>query len=83
MAIEVVWTSGGIEKLEIYRRLGVGEVWRWKDSRIEVHVLQGERHETSERSALFPELDVQLLVSFLDHPTALQAVKAFCEALRP
>ena len=27
LAIEVVWTSGGIEKLEIYRRLGVGEVW--------------------------------------------------------
>jgi len=83
LAIEVVWTSGGIEKLEIYRRLGVGEVWRWKDSRIEVHVLQGERYETSERSTLFPELDVQLLVSFLDHPTALQAVKAFREALRP
>jgi len=40
---EVVWTSGGIDKLEIYRRLGVGEVWRWKDSRIEIHVLQGER----------------------------------------
>lgn len=83
LAIEVVWTSGGIEKLEIYRRLGVGEVWRWKDSRIEVHVLQGERYETSERSTLFPELDVRLLVSFLDHPTALQAVKAFREALRP
>ncbi len=83
LAIEVVWTSGGIEKLEIYRRLGVGEVWRWKDSRIEVHVLQGERYETSERSTLFPELDVQLLVSFLDHPAALQAVKAFREALRP
>src|SRR5262245_22136591 len=26
LAIEVVWTSGGINKLEIYRRLGVQEV---------------------------------------------------------
>ncbi len=27
LAIEVIWTSGGIGKIEIYRRLGVGEVW--------------------------------------------------------
>ena len=33
LAIEVVWTSGGIDKLEIYRRLGVGEVWFWRDGR--------------------------------------------------
>ncbi len=83
LAIEVVWTSGGIDKLEIYRRLGVREVWRWQDSRIEVHVLREQRYEISERSTLFPDLDVQLLGSFLDHPTALQAVKAFREALRP
>jgi hypothetical protein len=43
LAIEVVWTSGGIDKLEIYRRLGIGEVWFWKASRIEVHVLRQDR----------------------------------------
>jgi Uma2 family endonuclease len=82
LAIEVVWTSGGIDKLEIYRRLGVGEVWIWKDSRIEVHVLRQQRYQMEGNSALFPDLDVQLLASFLDSPTALQAVKAFREALR-
>lgn len=81
LAIEVVWTSGGIDKLEIYRRLGVGEVWIWKDSRIEVHVLRQERYHLEPRSALFPDLDVPLLASFLDRPTALQAVKAFRETL--
>jgi len=81
LAIEVVWTSGGIDKLEIYRRLGVGEVWFWKDSKIQVHVLRDERYERVERSALFPDLDVNLLCSLLDHPTALQAVKAFREKL--
>jgi Uma2 family endonuclease len=82
LAIEVVWTSGGIDKLEIYRRLGVGEVWIWKDSQIEVHVWRQQRYELAEKSALFPDLDVPLLASFLDRPTALQAVKAFREALR-
>ena len=82
LAIEVVWTSGVIDKLEIYRRLGVGEVWIWKDSQIEVHVWRQQRYELAEKSALFPDLDVPLLASFLDRPTALQAVKAFREALR-
>lgn len=82
LAIEVVWTSGGIDKLEIYARLGVEEVWFWKDDRIEVHLLRGDRYERAERSALFPELDIPLLCSFLDRPTALQAVRAFREALR-
>jgi len=82
LAIEVVWTSGGLDKLEIYRRLGIGEVWFWKDGRIEIHVLRQERYEPVDRSPLFPDLDVGLLCSFLDRPTALQAVRAFREALR-
>jgi len=82
LAIEVEWTRGGIDKLEIYRRLGVREVWRWKQSRIEIHVLRGSAYEVSEQSSVFPNLDVKLLASFLDRPTALQAVKAFREALR-
>ncbi len=78
----MVWTSGGIDKLEIYRRLGIGEVWFWKASRIEVHVLRQDRYECLDRSGLFPDLDLGLLCSFLDRPTALQAVTAFREAVR-
>jgi len=82
LAIEVVWTSGGIDKLEIYRRLRVGEVWRFKDSRIEIYVLREQHYEKVERSAVFPDLDVNRLCAFLGHPTAMQAVKAFRETLR-
>lgn len=81
LAIEVVWTSGGIDKLEIYRRLGVGEVWTWKDDRLVVHVLEADRFERVERSRLFPGLDLELLVSLLDRPTALQAIRALRQAL--
>ena len=81
LAIEVVWTGGGIDKLEIYRRLGIQEVWVWKGDRIEIHVLRHERYERVLRSRLLPDLDVELLVSLLDRPSALQAVKAFSAAL--
>jgi Uma2 family endonuclease len=82
LVIEVVWTSGGIDKRELYARLGVGEVWFWRDGRIEVHVLGSGHYERTAGSALFPELDVELLASFLDRPTVLQAVRSFREALR-
>jgi len=83
LAIEVVWTSGGIDTLEIYRRLGIGEVWFWREGRIEVQVLHQDRYERADRSRLFPDLDLNVLCSLLDRPTALQAVKAFREQLRP
>ena len=31
LVIEGVWTSGGIDKLEIYRHLQIPEVWFWID----------------------------------------------------
>lgn len=82
LAIEVVWTSGGIDKLEIYRRLGVAEVWTWRDGRIDVRGLEDDHYVRLDRSALFPDLDLTLLCSLLDRPTALQAVKALRDALR-
>lgn len=81
LAIEVVWTSGGLDKLEIYRRLGVGEVWTWLDGRIQVHVLRRGRYHRALRSSLFPELDLQLLASCLDQPTLTRAVRKFRQAL--
>jgi Uma2 family endonuclease len=82
LAIEVIWTSGGIDKLEIYRRLGVGEVWFWQDGRIDVNVLQRDQYERAAQSRLFPDLDLALLCSLLDLPTTSQAIRALRDALR-
>jgi hypothetical protein len=57
------------------------EVWVWKGDRIEIQVLRANRYESERRSHLLPGLDLDLLISFLDRPTALQAVKGFREAL--
>lgn len=75
LAIEVVWTSGGVKKLEIYRRLGVREVWFWRRSRISVHVLDGEGYSEAPGSSVLPGIDLDQLVSFLDRPSASQAIR--------
>ena len=83
LVIEVIWTSGGIDKLEAYRRLGVPEVWFWRDGAIQIFVLDTarERYEATDQSASLTGLDLALLLSFLDRPTAMQAVRAFRAAL--
>src|SRR5262249_11128845 len=45
LAIEVVWTSSGIEKLEVYRKLGIREVWVWRKRQLSVYGLRDERYE--------------------------------------
>lgn len=81
LAIEVIWTSGGIDMLEIYRGLGVPEVWFWKAHRIEVYVLEGDDYARRDRSLALPDLDLDLLVEHLEHDTLTQAVRAFRAAL--
>jgi Uma2 family endonuclease len=84
LAIEVQWTSGGIDKLEIYRRLGVPEVWVWREGALEVYVLNAAAYERASESVQLPGIDVPLLTSLLDnrtYPTAMQAVRAFLAAM--
>lgn len=83
LAIEVVWTRGGLDKLEIYRGIGVAEVWVWdRDEGLRVFALAEEHYELRARSAFIPDLDLLWLVSFLDKPTQSQAVRALRAALR-
>jgi len=82
LAIEVVWTHGGLDKLEIYRGLRVREVWVWREGEIEVHALRGDAYERVPRSELVPDLDLVMLTGFLDRPSQTQAVREFRAALR-
>ncbi len=80
-AIEVVWTSGGLDKLEIYRKLGVREVWTWRRGRLKLHALRGERYEEIPASEVLPGIDLDQLLSCLDRPTASQAIRAYRELI--
>jgi Uma2 family endonuclease len=82
LAIEVVWTSGRIDKLDIYRKLGVTEVWYWRKGRIQPYCLRGERYVAVEASEVLQGLDLKLLTSFLERATTFDAIRGYRQALR-
>jgi len=82
LAIEVVWTSGGLDKLDIYRKLRVREVWFWRRGRLTVHVLRGETYEERPASEVLAGIDLAELVQYLDRPTASQAIREYRSGLR-
>ncbi len=82
LAIEVVWTTGGINKLEVYRKLGVREVWYWRRGRIQPYVLRAERYHEVARSERFPELDIDQLAGFVERTPTSRAIREYRAALR-
>ncbi len=82
LAIEVEWTSGGLPKLEVWRKLGVREVWIWKDKSLRPFVLRDEQYVEVPASEALPGIDLVLLLSFLVRPTTSQAIKDYRSALR-
>jgi Uma2 family endonuclease len=82
LAIEVVWTRGGIDKLEVYRKLRVREVWVWERGRITAHALRGSHYEPIAASEVLPGIDLEQLTSFLDRPTTSAAIRDYRAALQ-
>lgn len=82
IALEIVVTSGGIDRLAVYQGLGVKEVWIFRDGRFLLHGLEGERYRTIERSALVPDLDFAAMAALVASPDQHAAVKAFRDTLR-
>jgi Uma2 family endonuclease len=75
LAVEVIWTSGGLDKLEIYRRLGIREVWLWREGHIGVFRLRGDEWVRLTHSECLPQVDVALVESCLELPTQTAAVR--------
>jgi Uma2 family endonuclease len=84
LAIEVVITSGGIDKLNIYKGLKVQEVWFWQNGTLSFHRLVNPiiGYETIDHSHLLPELDFNLLAQYINPLEEPQMVRAYRQALR-
>jgi Uma2 family endonuclease len=79
IAIEVVWTSGGINKLEVYRKLGVREVWFYERGKLRFFALRREADDVYReisRSELLPQLPIDVLLSCMQEPDQASAVRA-------
>lgn len=63
LVLEIAMTSGGLNKLEIYRRLAVREVWFWRRDALEIFALRpnGSGYDATRKSQLLPQLDIPLL----------------------
>lgn len=82
LAIEVILTSGMVNKLEIYQGLGVTEVWQWQEGKFVIHHLRSTGYEQILNSELLPNLDIQLLASFVNPAEQFDAVMAFRDIIR-
>jgi Uma2 family endonuclease len=82
IALEVVISSGGIDKLEVYRGLGVREVWFWHKGRFGVYVLGSSGYELRERSELVPALDFAELAVFAEETDQLAALQRYRQKLQ-
>jgi Uma2 family endonuclease len=84
LVIEIEWSRElGIEKQEIYRRLGVRELWTFQaDGRLKLRVRQRGRWIVRSKSRLFRNLDMKWLLSFVDIKPQSKAVLALVNSLR-
>ncbi|MBW4542953.1 MAG: Uma2 family endonuclease [Symplocastrum torsivum CPER-KK1] len=90
LAIEVVITSGTIDKLETYRCLEVTEVWMWKLNRLTLYHLREETpskflqtygYEQINLSELLPDLNIPLLEQCTMISDQIQAIDEFEEGM--
>ena len=84
VVIEVEWSRvTGLSKPEIYRRLGVRELWTMKSNgQLIVRTLEKGQWVERAKSKLLPKLDLTWLMSFLQITPQSKAVRALRDELR-
>ncbi len=85
LVVEIALTSGGLNKLEIYRRFAVPEVWLWRKGALEVWTLRrgGAAYDgPAKKSRLLPGLDLEQLRRCLGLASWREARRAFRDSLR-
>ena len=81
IVIEVIVTSGTINRRELYKPKNVPEVWFWKADQLRIFYLEVDEYREVSRSTFFPDLDFALLLRYLGHPDQCDAVDEFVQAI--
>jgi Uma2 family endonuclease len=82
IALEVVLTSGGIDKLAVYQGFGVPEIWFWEDDAFHLHALEGGAYRAVDHSLLLPDLDFAVMTRFVRLGDQHEAARAYRDWLR-
>ncbi len=82
LAIEVVFSSGGIDKLEAYKLLQISEVWFWQNGDLSLYVLRSNKYLEVSQSSVLPALDITLLTRCINTTSHAQALREFRQALQ-
>jgi len=61
IALEVIYLSPLLDKLHVYRGLGVPEIWLFEDGAFKLFHLTDAGYERTERSVFLPDLDFKML----------------------
>jgi len=81
IVIEVIVTSGTIDRRELYLPKQVPEVWFWKAEQLRVFHLEVTEYREVQRSIFFPDLDLALILRYLGYPDQCDAVDEFVQAI--
>ena len=90
LAIEVIFTSGSVDSLKIYQKLGIKEVWFWQNEQLFIYHLSSENtsqisltygYELIQYSKLLPQLNMKIFTKYIKHPHPLTAAKKFRQSL--
>jgi len=82
IALEVVVRAPLIDKLEVYRGLGVREIWMFRQGQFQLFTLRGERYEPLDRSEVFSEIDLERIAHYAGEADQHAALRAFRDELR-
>ncbi len=80
LVVEIDITSRSENSLQVYRDLGVPEVWIYNGSRLRINRLENGKYVECESSLAFPSLPILEIVRFLEQAETmdyLELVKAF------
>jgi Uma2 family endonuclease len=82
IALEVIVSRGPIDKLEVYRGLGVREVWVFEAGKFQLFALRRDHYEAIARSDVLPEVDLDRLAYHASEPDQHAALVAYRAELR-
>lgn len=81
LVFEIVVTSGGVDRLEGYRRLGVSEVWYWEDGVLTIYHLREDRYEQVPNTELIEDFPLALFTRYITYYDQYDAVDEFLSAI--